>query len=292
MLLPELQTSFHLSLVKPSPGRSTICFLGAWTPTSDGFWRKASWQHVSHTEMLLFLFSLSMLSPLRISHVSPQAPALRGWPPLFLFHKPNGNPLTEVPQLFSQSTNTPVPRSIASSFPPVITEEAFGSLITLLYTVLWLLYPLLSQGPYIIIIILSLLYPPSLPLNWVFLIGIYMSPIFNFTNALLHFTKPPLAYFTNRRWLCFLSVSCPNHFLHSNLALSPPLTEFSGQSLLTFKEHLMLFTIFIPPVCFCDAGVCSFSSRFFGSFLVSPLPVNLELLHPQSLESVVLLAFL
>lgn len=204
MLLPELQTSFHLSLVKPSPGRSTICFLGAWTPTSDGFWRKASWQHVSHTEMLLFLFSLSMLSPLRISHVSPQAPALCGWPPLFLFHKPNGNPLTEVPQLFSQSTNTPVPRSIASSFPPVITEEAFGSLITLLYMVLWLLYPLLSQGPYIIIIILSLLYPPSLPLNWVFLIGIYMSPIFNFTNALLHFTKPPLACFTNRRWLCFL----------------------------------------------------------------------------------------
>ena len=112
--------------------------------------------------------------------------------------------MTEVPQLFSQSTNTLVPRSVASSFPPIITEEAFGSLITLLYTVLWLLYPLLSQGPYIIIIILSLLYPPSLPLNWVFLIGIYMSPIFNFTNALLPFTKPPLAYFTNRRWLCFL----------------------------------------------------------------------------------------
>ena len=83
MLLPELQTSFHLSLVKPSPGRSTICFLCAWTPTSDGFWRKTSWQHVSHTEMLLFLFSLSMLSLLQISHVSPQAPALRGWPPLF-----------------------------------------------------------------------------------------------------------------------------------------------------------------------------------------------------------------
>ena len=232
--------------------------------------------------------------------LSPQAPALRGWPPLFFFNFTNQMEtpwvpqlfLSWVPQLFSQSTNTPVPRSIASSFPPVITEEAFGSLITLLYTVLWLLYPLLSQGPYIIIIILSLLYPPSLPLNWVFLIGIYMSPIFNFTNALLHFTKPPLAYFTNRRWLCFLSVSSPNHFLHSNLALSPPLTEFSGQSLLTFKEHLMLFTIFIPPVCFCDAGVCSFSSRFFGSFLVSPLPVNLELLHPQSLESVVLLAFL
>lgn len=36
------------------------------------------------------------------------------------------------------------------------------------------------------------------PLNWVFLIGIYMSPIL-FTNALLHFTKPPLACFTNRR---------------------------------------------------------------------------------------------
>ena len=120
-------------------------------------------------------------------------------PPFFFkFHKPNGSPLTEVPQLFSQSTNTPVPRSIASSFPPVLTEEAFGSLITLLYTVLWLLYPLLSQGPYIIIIILSLLYPPSLPLNWVFLIGIYMSPIL-FTNAFLHFTKPPLACFTNRR---------------------------------------------------------------------------------------------
>lgn len=164
MLLPKLQTSFHLSPVKPSPGRWTICFLGAWTPASDGCWRKASWQHVSHTEMLLFLFSLSMLSPLRISHVSPQAPS-SSWmtPPFFFkFHKPNGSPLTEVPQLFSQSTNTPVPRSIASSFPPVITEEAFGSLITLLYTVLWLLYPLLSQGPYIIIIILSLLYPPSL----------------------------------------------------------------------------------------------------------------------------------
>ena len=118
--------------------------------------------------------------------------------------------------------------------PPVLTEEASGSLIALLCTVLWPLCPLLSQGPHIIVIILSLLYPPSLPLNWVFLIGIYMSPIFNFTNA-LRFTKPPLACFTNRRWLCFLSVSPPNYFLHSNLALSPPLSEFSGQSLLTLK---------------------------------------------------------
>ena len=82
--------------------------------------------------------------------------------------------------------------------PPVLAEEASGSLIALLCTVLWLLCPLLSQGPHIIVIILSLLYPPSLPLNWVFLIGIYMSPIFNFTNALC-FTKPPLACFTNRR---------------------------------------------------------------------------------------------
>ena len=82
--------------------------------------------------------------------------------------------------------------------PPVLTEEASGSLIALLCTVLWPLCPLLSQGPHIIVIILSLLYPPSLPLNWVFLIGIYMSPIFNFTNALC-FTKPPLACFTNRR---------------------------------------------------------------------------------------------
>lgn len=34
----------------------------------------------------------------------------------------------------------------------------------------------------------------------------FVSPIFNFTNA-LRFTKPPLACFTNRRWLCSLSVS-------------------------------------------------------------------------------------
>ena len=120
-------------------------------------------------------------------------------PPLFFkFHKPNGSPLTtEVPQLFSvyRHPGTQVSRFL---LPPVLTEEASGSLIALLCTVLWPLCPLLSQGPHIIVIILSLLYPPSLPLNWVFLIGIYMSPIFNFTNALC-FTKPPLACFTNRR---------------------------------------------------------------------------------------------
>ena len=114
-------------------------------------------------------------------------PTLGGWP-LFLFHKPIGSHLTEVPQVFSPSlTNIPVPGSVASSFPPIITGNIwFLNLITHLYTVLWLLYPLPSQGPYvIIIIILSLLYPQSLPLIWVFPIGIYRSPVFHVTHVLL-----------------------------------------------------------------------------------------------------------
>ena len=117
MLLPELQTSFYLSLVKLSPGRSTICFLGAWTPTSDGCWRKTSWQRVSHTEILLFLFSLSMLSPLWISHVSPQAPALCGWPlPFFL----NFTSQMEAPDDRSSSAllSLQTPRYPGQSLPP------------------------------------------------------------------------------------------------------------------------------------------------------------------------------
>lgn len=130
-------------------------------------------------------------------------PTLGGWP-LFLFHKPNGSHLKEVPQLFSPSlTNIPVPGSVASSFPPIVTGSIwFLNLITHLNTVFWLLYPLPSQGPYVIIItILSLLYPQSLPLNWIFPIGIYRSPVFNVTNALL---KAISSSFTNRSCLCSL----------------------------------------------------------------------------------------
>lgn len=159
-------------------------------------------------------------------------------PFLLKFHKPNEAPdiWVALPALLSvyRHRGTQVSRFL---LPLTCSQQRKHLGFFNRPLVLCLLAPVssaFSQGPPIIVIILSLLYPPSPSPAGSFWLIFTCHLSLRLTNA-LRFTKPPLACFTNRRWLCSLSVSPPNHFLHSNLALSPPLSEFSERSLLTFE---------------------------------------------------------